>query len=184
MTHTVCKGLCRVMAAWLLLMPTARAEAEDVRRVRPSAPGTIRISSDLQPHVDAMLDDSPTFREQFQRIVSAPKLVITARVDIGFVQRPFRARSCIRRYDSGLLVVSIEIGPGTGVEQREWIAHEFEHVIEQLDGVEVVAMAERRRAGAWYSLADMVETTRATKAGQTVRAEMRGQRSRADKFVN
>lgn len=165
----------------LLTAFVSRAGAETLVKQGFEVPETIRISRELRPHVEAMLETSETFRQQFARIAAAPKLIINARVDLTFMQRGFRARSCMRRYDSGLLVVSMEIGPG-GM-QAEWIAHEFEHVIEQLDGLRLPALAARGRSDTWFSSGEMVETKRATRAGRTVADEMRARRDRSDKFV-
>lgn len=135
-------------------------------------PSTIQISSELKATFDQMVTASPTFRQQLARIVAAPRLVITAHVDPAMSSRSYRARSCIRRYDSGLLVVAITIGPGH--HAAEWIAHEFEHVIEQLEGVKVSRLADRWQSGVWFSGDAMVETARAGRAGRRVWEEMSG----------
>jgi hypothetical protein len=132
-------------------------------------------------YIAAMLQSSPTFRHQYERILGASRLIITARIEPTLVHREFCARSMIRRYNSGLLIVSIEIGPGG--RQAEWIAHEFEHVIEQLDGVRLPALVGRRASGIWYSSPNMIETTRATRAGRIVLEEMRRRKERSDNFV-
>ena len=173
----------RAMVVVLLLAVTGAGRAAAETHVRPNTvlPGTMLIDPDLQRSVDAMLEQSPTFRQQYERIAATPKLIITARVDIKVTHRTFRARSHIRRYDSGLIVVAMEIAPDA--VRPEWIAHEFEHVLEQLDGVDVASLALRRRPGIWYSSGEMVETVRAMKAGHLVRDEMRARRNRSDKFV-
>jgi hypothetical protein len=53
-----------------------------------------------------------------------------------------------------------------------WVAHEFEHVIEQLDGVNLRDL-ERRGQGAWKSGGRMFETQRAITVGRRVWREMR-----------
>jgi hypothetical protein len=170
-----------VVVSLLLMAGLGRAGAETHVRAVAAQTGTILLDPELQPAVEAMLQQSPTFRQQYERIASAPKLIITARVDIKVVHRSFRARSHIRRYDSGLIVVTMEIAPDA--VNPEWIAHEFEHILEQLDGVNVAAQALQRRSGSWYSTGEMVETSRAMKAGRVVRDEMRGRRDRSDNFV-
>jgi hypothetical protein len=165
---------------FLLSAGVSLAGAETIERRVPNV-ATIRIARELQPSVNAMLQTSPTFRQQFERIAAAPNLVVNARVDMTFLQRPFRARSCFRRYDSGLILVAMDIAPDA--VQPEWIAHEFEHVLEQIEGLHLPALALLRRSGAWFSSGEMVETLRATRAGRVVREEMRGHRDRSDKFV-
>jgi hypothetical protein len=172
------RGLTLVL--WLVA-GASRPAAETFLRPGEVVAGTILIARELQPSVEAMLQRSPTFRRQYERIIAAPRLIITARIDFAVMHRTFRARSCIRRYDSGLIVVAMEIAPDA--IRPEWIAHEFEHILEQLEGVNVAALAERRQPGTWFSSGGMVETMRATKAGHLVRDEMRARWRRSDKFV-
>lgn len=146
------------------------AGAETIVSTTVVVPQTIQISPELQPDIDSMLQLSATFRRQFERMAGAPMLLVSARVDPTFTQRAFRARSIIRRYHSGLLVVAVEIGPGR--RQAEWIAHEFEHVLEHLDGLTLSDLADRRQSGVWYSGEAMIETVRAIRAGRAVLGEM------------
>ncbi len=159
---------------FVLLCFGPRVGAETVVARMAAVPQTIQIAPELQPHVEAMLHSSRTFRQQFERIVGASNLILIARVDVSCADRTFRARSTIRRYDSGLLVVTVSVGPGG--HQAEWIAHEFEHVLEQLDGILLVSLASRGQAGIWYSGSDMVETDRAVRAGRMVLQEMSGRK--------
>ena len=57
-------------------------------------------------------------------------------------------------------------------DPAEWVAHEFEHLIEQLDGVDLHDL-ERRGQGAWKSGNQMFETERAVSVGRRVLREMR-----------
>jgi hypothetical protein len=56
--------------------------------------------------------------------------------------------------------------------QTEWIAHEFEHMLEQIQGQRLKALAGKVR-GVWQSSAGMYETLRAIKVGRAVAAEAR-----------
>lgn len=170
-----------VIATILCAAFVVRVDAETLTQSSVRLPDSILISPDLRPHIDAMLEGSPTFRQQFDRIVTTPKLIITARFDPTFQERGFKARSCMRRYDTGLLMVSMDIG--VSPSPVEWIAHEFEHVLEQLDGVPLKGLVDRWRSGVWFSGSEMVETWRAMRAGQVVRREMQTLKQRSDKFV-
>ena len=164
-----------LVVALLLVVPrVSRAGAETPVHSELVLPGTMLIDPELHRSVEAMLKQSPTFRQQYERIAATPKLIVSARIDIKVTHKTFRARSCIRRYDSGLIVVSMEIAPDA--VRPEWIAHEFEHILEQLDGIDVAALALRRRPGIWFSSGEMVETVRPTKAGHLVRDEMRARK--------
>src|SRR5437764_9602004 len=95
-------------------------------------PGSIQVSSELQRDVDRMLRSSPTFRAQYRRVAEARSVIVGVGVDPSLCEGTNRARSVVRRYRSGLIVVAVTIRRGSG--QAEWIAHEFEHILEQIDG--------------------------------------------------
>ena len=81
----------------------------------------------------------------------------------------FRARSTLRRFSSGLLEADVELARG---DPTEWLAHEFEHVIEQIEHEPLRSRADRGD-NVWRTGDDTYETTRAIRAGQTVRQEVR-----------
>ena len=56
----------------------------------------------------------------------------------------------------------------------ELIAHEFEHIIEQLDGLDLSRLARLAPATAWTTGRVMFETQRATQMGRVVAAEVEG----------
>jgi len=119
----------------------------------------------LARDVALLAQTSPTFRAQCQRIASARHL----RVDIELVQTlgTARAETAITRYEAGAIRADVRIAFGR--DYRELLAHEFEHIIEQLDGVDLRAEAEHGRA--WAIDRDVFETQRASDAGRRVRRE-------------
>ena len=102
------------------------------------------------------------------------------RRNAGLLERSFRARSHIQRARSGVILALVELTPFGGVE--EWIGHEFEHVLEQLDGLRLEEMADGR-GNVWRSSDNMFETERAIRAGRAVAGEVRRSRDRQDKLV-
>lgn len=160
----------RACAAWCVVAVTSLPARAEAPLVAVGSSQSVHVAPDLWPSIQTMLENSETFRQQYQRILETPRLVLTAHVEVGMAGYQVRARSSIRRYDSGLMVVTIEIGPRS--DHFELIAHEFEHVLEQLEGVDLRARADRGRA-AWYSHGAMIETERAVRAGRTVKAEVR-----------
>jgi len=141
----------------------------------------LQLSSEIRARVEEMRRASPTFRQQYQRMIESPQLLLRGRIDPALVGRSFRARTTLVRYTSGLIVASIEIGPGG--QQAEWIAHEFEHVLERLEGMDLPALAQQRAPGIWFSGGDMIETNRAVRAGRAVIDEMRRRDQRSDNLV-
>jgi len=132
---------------------------------------TIQFSNQLRSEADDLLRRSPTFRAQYQRIVEAGSVVVGVHFDVRLCQTDYRARTTFRRYQSGLIVADISIGPGSN--SGEWIAHEFEHILEQLDGHDLPRLARNHSKDVWYSGSDVIETDRAIRAGRTVRDELR-----------
>lgn len=141
---------------------------------------SIQISPMLRAQVEDMLRLSPTFRAQYRRIAEAPSIVVGVQVDFRLPDSSCRARSVFRRYNGGLIVVAVSIARAP--RQAEWIAHEFEHIIEQLDGRNLSALAGRRGHGVWYSGPGVFETSRAVLAGRVVRDELRRRIQRSDNF--
>jgi hypothetical protein len=66
---------------------------------------------------------------------------------------------------------------------EEWIGHEFEHVLEQVERVPLVELAART-GRVWRTADDMFESERAIRAGRRVLEEMnRLHRKRSDGIV-
>lgn len=171
---------CVLVASLLLLVDSRAASAADTI-VLPHAVNTVQIQSVLRSSIDDMLRVSPTFRSQYQRIAESQRIVVGVSIDAHLVQGSYRARSIIRRYTTGLLVVDVAVAPGP--QQAEWIAHEFEHIIEQLEGKDLRALVAAHARDVWISSETMIETKRAMRAGQMVLDEMRTNRSSSDRLV-
>ena len=132
-------------------------------------PPNVTISKSLRPVAEKMLRHSPTFRRQCLRIANAPYLAITIE---GFHPLPSehaRARTLFVRRD-GVLHAEIQIAPLNN--HVELIAHEIEHVIEQLDGIDLALHASLRGSAASKSDDGSFETVRAVRTGLTVAREV------------
>jgi hypothetical protein len=150
--------------AGLIDRPEWRCSAAAAR-----VPDTIQMQTRLRVEVAHMLRASPTFRTQCHRIADAPGVHVQLRNDLYFEHAGYRARSVIHRLRSGELVALVDL-PVLG-NPTEWIAHEFEHILEQIEGQRLKALAGKVR-GVWQSSAGMYETLRAIKAGRAVAAEV------------
>jgi len=131
-------------------------------------PPSIRLQSGLEPVVRWTLEYSPTFRRQCRVLASSQSLSATVRVAFAPAGRHPRARAVVHRLRSGEVEAEIEIA--NPAELTELLAHEFEHLIEQLDGVELESLSasgEARRLddGAF-------ETRRAVDVGRRVAGEV------------
>jgi hypothetical protein len=116
---------------------------------------------------------SPTFRRQCARIAHASDLVVQLE------WRPAPATSIDVRAETR---ITRKGGRVTAIvrlrsvdDPVELIAHEIEHIIEQLDGVDLHARAAVTDSGVRLrgGKQPMFETTRATRVGLAVAAEMR-----------
>lgn len=131
-------------------------------------PGSIELEQGLQPIVKWMLEHSPRFRQQCRTLASAPHLRATVAISYGQPTGTSRARTAFRQTETGGLDAQIEIRSAS--DMSELLGHEFEHLIEQLDGVDLSAMV---RGGEARRLTDgAFETERAIAAGQQVAGEV------------
>jgi hypothetical protein len=131
-------------------------------------PANVYLPPQLLRHVDVMLLASQTFRAQCRRIAGVPRLRVLIRVEPKLAERPYRAMTTIERVVTGEVLARVLISERHN--PIEWLAHEFEHVIEQLDGLRLAALEAANR-GVWISVEQMYETARAIEAGRTVVAE-------------
>jgi hypothetical protein len=137
----------------------------------------IIVTEEYRPLIESMLQYSPTFRRQCFRISGEPRVTVHLRVGSPSWLSGARARTNLTRDDVGHLSAVIEISPLQ--DNIELIAHEIEHVIEQLDGVDLAARAALPNTGVWAAslVPNVFETTRAKHIGLVVMNEFReGQR--------
>lgn len=132
----------------------------------------IRTTPDLRAVVEPLLARSATLRAQCARIAATPKMYVSIELSVGPFAQQARARSTARRYRSGLLFVDIEIPPASQ-DFAELLAHELEHVIEFIDGVDFESLAKIRNGGiVRCGSAGAFESERAQRAGRTAAAEI------------
>lgn len=133
-------------------------------------PPTLAAPADVRDLMERMLQQSPTFRRQIERL-SAHRVYVRIRRDVCLVDKPYRARTTIRRTVAGPIIAMVDIGP-VG-DATEWIGHELEHVLEQVDGVRLHELARRDTGAAWEGAGGAFETDRAMRAGRLVAKEVR-----------
>jgi hypothetical protein len=135
-------------------------------------PPNLVVSAMYRPLVESMLRDSPTFRRQCIRIAGEPAL--TVHLVITPPPRHFGVRAMTRLTRNAKGHLSAAVALAASRDTEELIAHEFEHIIEQLDGVDLAARAALRHTGVTQlgHAADMFETTRARRVGLKVVSEL------------
>jgi hypothetical protein len=139
---------------------------------RGSLPANIRVPSSLRGLIQRMYERSPTFRSQCDRIAAASALQMEVMIDLA-IPRFCSAFTNVRR-TPGVLVAEIHVKPS--ILLVEMLAHEFEHVLEQLDGLDMRLLARTPGSGVREVSLDIFESERAQRAGQRVAREqqMRG----------
>lgn len=165
-----------ILTSLLLSAPVMLPPAGDVTGQRTticdrpaySLPANIHLENGLEPIVRWMLEHSATFRQQCRALAAAPHVSARVRYAMRAPGAASRARAVFRERSSGVLTADIELG--LGADLVELIGHEFEHLLEQLDRVDLRGLA---RAGLAVRMPDgAYETTRAITAGRRVSAEV------------
>jgi hypothetical protein len=135
-------------------------------------PQNLKIPPLYRPYVQSMLRWSPTFRRQCLRLANATWLTVVLEQLSTRPAEFVRARTHFSTDKDGRRIATMAIGPLD--DQVELIAHEIEHVIEQLDGVDLRSRATLPATGV-SSWDDEVgfETVRAIRAGRAAADEVR-----------
>jgi hypothetical protein len=119
---------------------------------------------------------SLTFRRQLSRVADGPSLVVT--IDVWRTRWSERVRASTRldRESGRLRSAEMQVRIDESDRVVELIAHEFEHILEQLDSVDLKAWVGR--SGVYRVDADDpdrgIETARARYVGRKVAAEFAG----------
>jgi len=145
-----------------------------VKTPRTELPPNLTVPHGYGELIESMLERSPTFRRQCLRIANAPGLTITIRTLHPYAAGTARARTEIVRGAGGRMVASVFIGPLN--DAAELIGHEFEHIIEQIDGVDLRVRSALPGTGVHACVDGSFETIRALRTGVLVSRETRARR--------
>ena len=128
-----------VLSIFSFLAPASAQQADphpclqDPPPVSRERSGNIRVDDVFQPVISGLLAKSETFRRQWDAINSSRFIRVTVVLHLGMqIDGSARARTELSRYAHGSIRARIEL-PGA-TDLTELLAHEFEHVIEQLEG--------------------------------------------------
>jgi Tol biopolymer transport system component len=131
-------------------------------------PRNLEIALPLQPVLHRLWDGSPTFRRQCARIVVVRDLAVRIIPE----DRPRRPSIAARSRLSfrGATLASADVYVDPTPDAARWIAHEFEHIVEQLDGVKLADLPDSDAV--WRSGENHFETQRAIEAARRVVHEL------------
>lgn len=119
-----------------------------------------------------LLQSSATLRNQYERIASASQVCVQVEPSFG---QPvdWVARATIIRSASGMLEARIEIPtPLRAFEYAERLAHEFEHILEQIEGVNLSTLSDDPASGVSRLIDGVYESERARRAGRAAALEV------------
>ena len=155
-----------------IFAPVHQYVAAEAIPTQLAMPANITVTPMYRALVDTMLRDSPTFRRQCVRLAGENSLTVVLVIGSHVRRSDLRATTAMKRTEDGRLTALVEIPPLKDLE--ELIAHEFEHIIEQLDGVDLAAQAARPQTGVTQigPRRSVFETVRATRMGLKVAAEL------------
>ena len=152
-----------LFAAVAPMLIACHMSASPVCEVAP--PSNVRAGM-LQQQFIELLQRSATFRQQCARIAATRVLRVT--LHVGRTMDPLaRAQTIINRYEAG--GIRAEVTLRFAEDYLELLAHEFEHIIEQVEGVSL--RNEELQGRAWRTPSGAFETRRAFDAGVRAREE-------------
>jgi hypothetical protein len=133
-----------------------------------SVPGNIDVPSSIAARVREIWMRSPTFRRQCARIANASNW----RIRVIFTGVPFGdawAKTNFEHLNGSHRALVMLVGADT--RMVELLGHEFEHVLEQFDGVDLARSEELGARGVTRLSSHAFETQRAVSAGKRVAQE-------------
>jgi hypothetical protein len=170
-THSRILMTASLVLSFALGVPRAAIPAEGAS---PIPPRFYMEGDVLKARFVHLWERSPTFREQCRRIVDEDVVVVIEIASVAdLVRWRVRARSVIVKNEHGRVrFVRVQIG-----EDDKWrvhLPHELEHVVEQIDGLDLARESRKSHGLAWSVAGGAYETLRARQAGQQVEREVRG----------
>jgi hypothetical protein len=133
-----------------------------------SWPQNIEVAPLLQPVLDRLWEASPAFRRQCARIGAARDLTVRVLAEDRPRQPTIAARSVLSFRGVSLASAAVYVDPSPDAAQL--LAHEFEHILEQLDGVNLAEQPDSEAV--WRSGENHFETQRAVEAGRRAAREL------------
>lgn len=138
---------------------------------QPLPPPNLIVPPSHDKLVSEMWRRSATFRRQGLRIAEETGLVVRVRMNPRVPGDTVRATTRVKR-QPGSLAADVSIRDTCCFV--ELLAHELEHVLEQLDRIDLRAAAERAGRAVWVAGDGSFETIRAIHVGRQVAAEVQG----------
>ena len=153
--------VCVVVALTVPSLVFAQVTSKNDARIAPNLE-----AGALQPTVERMWRSSPTFRAQCARLAAEPTLRVSLWIDPFHPLASERAHAEISRVRGRLTHADIVLFDAR--DAIELIAHELEHIIEQIDGVRL----REAVCGSHHVVVTDRQSCRAIEMGKRVAAEV------------
>lgn len=149
----------------------ARGIAADVDPAAcpPTLPANIDLPRDLERVLAKIYRGSATFRGQCDRIAGARALSVTLQLDTNI---PSSCVAFTRFQKKGHAVYADVHVPPASRMMAQLVGHEFEHIVEQLEGLDLRMLARVSKSGVYQTSFEVYESTRAQRVGRSVAAEV------------
>ena len=157
------------VTAVLSLLFAGMIAAEEQQYGRFQLPANVQLLHDIELAIQFIYDRSPSFRGQVARIAEADNLRVTVRIDPSIPGR-CRAFTMIQRRGQKIRA-EVHLPPSS--DHAELLAHEFEHILEQIEGLDLQGLARIKNSGVHEQDYAVFETDRAQEAGRIVKSETR-----------
>lgn len=180
MIRIVGQALVRALFFSIVALPGS-LQAQSMPATEPLAGSSAGITESANIHVDPLLQPlvakllarSPTLRRQWQAIGSSRLIRVSLLSTPLLRETPSaRARTEFSRYALGAIRAVVELPAVADI--AELLPHELEHVLEQIEGLDLPALAKRGESGVYEIGRGVYETERARKAGVGALREVYG----------
>jgi hypothetical protein len=162
---TRCPVLLLVLATLTLTPESTRAQAP----LCSSLPANILVAAVYQAWVEALIARSPTLQRQCAAIAAASRVVVRVR-PAGQLEVRWRAHTMFSRDRAGRLWAAV--GIPVSIDFPELLAHELEHVVEQIEGLNLRRLSRVATSGVRQVGRNAFETIRAGDAGRSAAGEV------------
>jgi hypothetical protein len=132
-------------------------------------PANIDLPRDLERMLTKIYRASATFRGQCDRIAAAGTLSVNVRLDTNI---PSSCMAFTRFQKKGRAVYADVHLPPSAKLMAQLVGHEFEHIVEQLDGLDLPILSRVRKSGVYQTSFEVYESTRAQRVGRSVALEV------------
>jgi hypothetical protein len=157
-----------IAALWLFLFGSVIG-AEREWCLRPPLPANVRLLHNIEESIQRIYAGSPSFRAQCARIAEADNLRVSVRINPAMPSR-CRAFTVVQRRGTQIRA-DVHLPPSAN--HAELLAHEFEHILEQIEGLDLRRLVRVKASGVFEVDRAMYETVRAQAAGRVVAGEVR-----------